>query len=118
MFVQCSLSLDSSNYTFKIKLDENAINFLKNHKSKINAYKKTVSSDITIDQYEGEIIGLAYSDVSPDIMLKELGRWKKFFEANKLEVYDAKVLSLKDRLKELEKLTQKNRDLITELEEL
>ena len=116
MFTQCSLSLGSSNYTFKIKLNNKAIDFLTNNKSKLNAYKKTVGSDTMQDQYEGELIGMAYTNVSSDTMLKELGRWKKFFEANNIEVYDAKVLSLKDRLKELEKLNQENRNLILKIE--
>ncbi len=117
MFTQCSLSLDSSNYTFKIKLDDKAIDFLTNNKSKLKAYKKTVSADTMQDRYEGEVMGLAYSGVSADTMLKELGRWKKFFEANNIHVYDAKVLSLKDRLKELEKISKENRELILKIEE-
>lgn len=116
MFAQCSLSLDSSNYTFKIKLDDTAINFLSRNSSKLNAFKKTVSTETMMDRYEGEIIGLAYSEVSSENMIKELSRWKKFFESNNIKVYDAKVLSLGDRLKELEKMKAENRELLVNIE--
>lgn len=118
MFAQCTLSLESSNYTFKIKLDDHAIKFFKNNKAKINNHKKLASPDATIDIYEGELIGFAYSNVSSDIMLKELGKWKAFFESNNIKVFDAKILSLKDRLNELNKLSVENRQLIKEIEEL
>ncbi len=114
MFTQFALSLDSSNYIFKIKLDEKAIVFFKENNKKIIEHSKQTESLMTRDEYEGEVIGFAYTEVQKDFMLKEMNKWMKFFENNGLEVYEAKITTLKDRLKELEKIDLKNKEKIKE----
>lgn len=117
MFTQFSLSLDSSNYTFKIKLDEVAIKFFKENKEQIKQELEKIEADTIQDEYVGEVMGLAYRDVTDAFMLKELNRWKKFFETNGLNVYEPKVVALKNRLKDLEEISDREKELLLELED-
>lgn len=115
MFTQLSLSLKSSNYTLKIKLDDKALDFFKNEKDLINKQIKTIEKEVVKDEYEGEVFGLAFKDVTEDFMIKELNNWKKFFESNGLTVYEPKVVSLKNRLSDLKSISTKNREVLVEM---
>lgn len=115
MYTQFSLSLLSSNYIFKIRLDNIAINFFNKEKLKIEKHVQALDVNVIRDEYEGEVLGYAFNNVEKDFMLKEMNRWMKFFESQGLEVYEAKITTLKDRLKELEKLTERNKIKLKEI---
>lgn len=116
MFTQIALSLESSNYIFKVKLNEEAVSFFEKSKSKIEKHIEDTEVQVSKDEYEGELVGLHYKDVQKDFMMKEMNRWMKFFEDNGLEVYEAKITKLSDRLKELNKIPEKDKEKIKELE--
>jgi hypothetical protein len=116
MFTQVALSLESSNYIFKVKLNEEAVSFFEKSKSKIEKHIEDTEVQVSKDEYEGELVGLHYKDVQKDFMMKEMNRWMKFFEDNGLEVYEAKITKLSDRLKELNKIPEKDKEKIKELE--
>lgn len=115
MFTQFSLSLNSSNYTFKIKLDESAIEFFNGNKDLINVQIESMNQVVVTDQYVGEIVGLSLNEATEDFMIKELNRWKKFFESHGLSVYEPRVVALKTRLADLKQLSEKNKELLVDL---
>lgn len=114
MFTQFTLSLNSSNFTFKIELDDKALTFFKEEKALIEKKINLIEKDFIKDEYEGEILGIAFRETTNDFMIKELHSWKKFFESHGLKVFEPKVVSLKNRLEDLNKIQGKNRELIVE----
>lgn len=116
MFTQISLSLDSNNYILKIKLNDEAINFFLDKKEDISKMIESISEESpTTDVYSGEYLGLAYSEVSHDEMLKKLSRLKNYFESQGLTVFDIKLVTLATRLKQLETIDNINHQLLSSI---
>lgn len=116
MFTQISLSLDSNNYLLKIKLNDKALNYLLDNKSELISLKENIGvENSSVDEYTGELFGLAFSEVSHEEMLKKLSYLKNFFESKDLDVFDVKLVTLATRLKQLESIDFVNQQLINSL---
>ncbi len=117
MFTQISLSSGQSNYVFKIKLNDEALNTLSEKKDLLKKFKEERKVEMSeMDEYNGELLGLNFGDdIDKEYMLKELNKWKVFFEKCGLDVYDAKILTLKSRLKSLEGMSAENKDIVSHI---
>ena len=116
MFAQIALSNGSNNYLFEVRLDDKGINALIDNKKDIKKMKERINEEnISIDEYNGEILGLSYTETSHENMLKELSALKKSFESIGVEVSDLRVTTLAKRLKRLSEIELINMQLIKTL---
>lgn len=115
MFTQISLSESSNNFLIQIKLNKKSIKFLKEEKELIKEMLKNLNEEYLSDIYDGELVGITFSNVSKDFMIKELERWRTFFKTHDIPIEKCKITTLKVRLEELNKQTESNKILVREL---